>query len=206
MSQTPRLAVRVLMRRERVPGPMARWQPWRWVLAGVLPAVADAAATDPSRQCVEHSADHSLWLHSGLAVTLHRDDVEGYHLNATAGQPCFWVMWRMEEVDGEDEPVAMPQIVTLSYHDAGRWLDAQETVERVDAPPEVLMWLQAFIDAHYQPEPKHRRRPDSFRPLTDRFGNPVSISTDKTRRGPPADAASAQRNPADQPGKPAHGH
>lgn len=100
----------------------------------------------------------------------------------------------------------MPQIVTLSYHDAGRWLDAQETVERVDAPPEVLMWLQAFIDAHYQPEPKRRRRPDSFRPLTDRFGNPVSISTDKTRRGLPADAASAQRNPADQTGKPAHGH
>lgn len=55
-------------------------------------------------------------------------------------------------------------------------------------------------------EPKRRRRPDSFRPLTDRFGNPVSISTDKTRRGPPTDAASAQRNPADQPGKPAHGH
>lgn len=205
MSQTPRLAVSVLMRRERVPGPMARWQPWRWVLAGVLPASGESA-TVAARQCVEHSADHSLWLHSGLAVTLHRDDVEGYHLNATAGQPCFWVMWRMEEVDGEDEPVAMPQIVTLSYHDAGRWLDAQETVERVDAPPEVLMWLQAFIDAHYQPEPKRRRRPDSFRPLTDRFGNPVSISTDKTRRGPPTDAASAQRNPADQPGKPAHGH
>ena len=205
MSQTPRLAVSVLMRRERVPGPMARWQPWRWVLAGVLPASGESA-TVAARQCVEHSADHSLWLHSGLAVTLHRDDVEGYHLNATAGQPCFWVMWRMEEVDGEDEPVAMPQIVTLSYHDAGRWLDAQETVERVDAPPEVLMWLQAFIDAHYQPEPKRRRRPDSFRPLTDRFGNPVSISTDKTRRGPPTDAASAQRNPADQTGKPAHGH
>ena len=205
MSQTPRLAVSVLMRRERVPGPMARWQPWRWVLADVLPASGESA-TVAARQCVEHSADHSLWLHSGLAVTLHRDDVEGYHLNATAGQPCFWVMWRMEEVDGEDEPVAMPQIVTLSYHDAGRWLDAQETVERVDAPPEVLMWLQAFIDAHYQPEPKRRRRPDSFRPLTDRFGNPVSISTDKTRRGPPTDAASAQGKSADQTGKPAHGH
>ena len=220
MSQTPRLAVSVLMRRERVPGPMARWQPWRWVLADVLPAVADAESAgaqpgsgsqapvpSPARQCVEHSADHSLWLHSGLAVTLHRDDVEGYHLNATAGQPCFWVMWRMEEVDGEDEPVAMPQNVTLSYHDAGRWLDAQETVERVDAPPEVLMWLQAFIDAHYQPEPKRRRRPDSFRPLTDRFGNPVSISTDKTRRGPPADAANAQGKSAQQTeAKPPHGH
>ena len=206
MSQTPRLAVSVLMRRERVPGPMARWQPWRWVLAGVLPASGESA-TVAARQCVEHSADHSLWLHSGLAVTLHRDDVEGYHLNATAGQPCFWVMWRMEEVDGEDEPVAMPQIVTLSYHDAGRWLDAQETVERVDAPPEVLMWLQAFIDAHYQPEPKRRRRPDSFRPLTDRFGNPVSISTGKTRRGPPADAANAQGKSAQQTeAKPPHGH
>ena len=42
MSQTPRLAVSVLMRRERVPGPMARWQPWRLVLADVLPAVAAA--------------------------------------------------------------------------------------------------------------------------------------------------------------------
>ncbi len=205
MSQLPTLSVGVLMRRERVPGPMARWQPWRWVLAGVVPgaalsaspqgspsvasAVASSAATAP--QCVERSDNHSLWLHTGHQVTLHRDDVEGYHLNLSTEQPCFWVMWRADPVmaeDGTEDTVAVPQIVTLSYHDAGRWLDAQEHVDRVDAPPEVLVWLQAFTEAHYQPEPKRRKRPDSFRPLTDRFGNPASVSTGKAVHGPRAPA------------------
>ena len=102
MSQLPTLSVGVLMRRERVPGPMARWQPWRWVLAGVVPgaalsaspqgspsvasAVASSAATAP--QCVERSDNHSLWLHTGHQVTLHRDDVEGYHLNQIGRASC----------------------------------------------------------------------------------------------------------------------
>lgn len=73
--------------------------------------------------------------------------------------------------------------MSLSYHDAGRWLDAQETVEQVPAAPEVLEVLRAFVDEHYQPEPKRRKRPDNFRPLQDRFGNPASVSTEKTRGG-----------------------
>ena len=35
----PGLSVAVVMRRERVVGPMGRWQPWRWVLDQVLPQV-----------------------------------------------------------------------------------------------------------------------------------------------------------------------
>ena len=33
----PSLQVAVVMRRERVTGPMSRWQAWRWVLAEVVP-------------------------------------------------------------------------------------------------------------------------------------------------------------------------
>ncbi|MCY1375566.1 hypothetical protein D9M69_629920 [compost metagenome] len=77
----------------------------------------------------------------------------------------------------------MPQIVTLSYHDAGRWLDAQERVEQVAASDDVIDWLRGFVDATYQPEPKRRQRPQSFQPLTDRFGQPVRISTEKLRGG-----------------------
>lgn len=243
MSQLPTLSVGVLMRRERVPGPMARWQPWRWVLADVVPGAAPAASpvvppdvanpaatpAAPAPQCVERSDDHSLWLHTGHQVTLHRDDVEGYHLNLSTEQPCFWVMWRADPViaeDGTEDTVAVPQIVTLSYHDAGRWLDAQEHVDRVDAPPEVVVWLRAFTDALYQPEPKRRKRPDSFRALTDRFGNPASVSTSKAGHGPqaprpartPSDAADSSTAPGSsgtptapgsstvQPGQPRHGH
>ncbi len=194
----PALPVHVVMRREPVTGPMARWQNWRWVLADVLPAgepfdvparapqpVADAPQEVqplPGAAVVDGAR---YWLFTGLHVTLFRDDAEGLFLNLESPSPCFWVFWRADEeqvLDGE--PMAVPQIATLSYHDAGRWLDAQEKVDQVPAPPEVVEWLRAFVAEHHHIEPKRRKRPESFKPLTDRFGQPVRISTDKFQRGP----------------------
>ena len=91
-------------------------------------------------------------------------------------------MWRVDEEAAEGSSAAMPVAVSLSYHDAGRWLDAQETVEQVPAPPEVLDWLRAFTDEHFSPEPKRRARPQSFRPLADRFGQPARVSTGRRDR------------------------
>lgn len=183
------------MRREPVTGPMARWQPWRWVLADVLAsgapqeAVARPVPPAPSQEVQPLPGAVAVdgaryWLHKGFFVTLYRDDAEGYFLNLNSPQPCFWVFWRIDDeqvLDGE--PVAMPQIVTLSYHEAGRWLDAQEQVDQVPAPPEVVDWLQAFVAEHHHVEPKRRKRPDSFKPLTDRFGQPARVSTDKMGPG-----------------------
>jgi hypothetical protein len=73
--------------------------------------------------------------------------------------------------------------MSLSYHDAGRWLDAQETVENVPAPPELLALLRSFTEAFYVPEEKKRQRPQSFQGLTDRFGQPASVSTEEKRKG-----------------------
>jgi len=193
----PALPVGVFMRREPVTGPMARWQTWRWVLADVLPAGEPIAVPVHEPQPVAGLPQEvqplpgavvvegaRYWLYPGLHVTLYRDDAEGYFLNLSSPQPCFWVFWRADEerlIDGE--PMAVPQIVTLSYHDAGRWLDAQERVDQVPAPAEVVDWLRGFVAEHYRAEPKRRQRPDSFKPLTDRFGQPVRISTDKPRGG-----------------------
>lgn len=192
----PAIEVDVVMRREPVQGPMARWQPWRWVLADVMlhSSPAETALLPPLEahepEAVEpvdpagavEGASH--WLFPRHRVTLYRDDGEGYYLNLHSPNPCFWVFWRTDEerlLDGE--PMAVPQIVTLSYHEAGRWLDAQERVDQVPAPDEVVDWLRSFVDVTYQPEPKKRKRPDSFRPLTDRFGQPVRVSTEKIRGG-----------------------
>jgi hypothetical protein len=191
----PVIEVDVVMRHEPVTGPMSRWQAWRWVLGDVLlhadPDEAAALAPDeqhePQAVAPLDAAAHpgaSHWLFPRFRVELFRDDSEGYFLNLNSPTPCFWVVWRSDEgrlIEGE--PLAVPQTVTLSYHDAGRWLDAQERVEQVSAPPEVVDWLRGFVDATYQPEPKRRKRPDSFKPLTDRFGQPVRISTEKLRGG-----------------------
>ena len=179
MSLRPHTEVAVILRCERIDN---RWQPWRWSLADVVPQ-EDAFGTEPRRLLQDEREER--WLFPGMAVELFRDDAEGYYLNLVAPAPCWFVLWRLDEEtpDGE-RPLARPVAVSLSYHDAGRWLDAQETVEQVPAPTPVREWLQAFVDLHYQPEPRRRRRPQSFQPLIDRFGNPASVSTDKTRGGP----------------------
>ena len=78
------------------------------------------------------------------------------------------------------EPVAVPTMVSFSYHDAGRWLDAQESVDQVPAPQEVLAWMSEFAQTHWMAEGKKRQRPESFRGLQDRFGNPARVSTVKS--------------------------
>jgi len=174
MSIRPSTEVAVIMRRERIDN---RWQPWRWVLAEVVPH-EPAFGTEP--RILFKSDDEERWLHPGFNVELFRDDAEGYYLNVTTPDPCWLVLWRMEEeATVDDEPLARPTMVSLSYHDAGRWLDAQETVEQVPAPAHVVEWMRAFVDEHYVVEPKRRKRPESFKPLQDRFGNPASVSTEK---------------------------
>ena len=88
-----------------------------------------------------------------------------------------------EEASLGDEPMPRPLLVTLSYHEAARWLDAQETVEQVPASPDIVEWMRAFAEEHYVPEPKKRKRPESFRRLEDRFGQPASVSTEKKQGG-----------------------
>ncbi|MFM8865653.1 MAG: DUF3305 domain-containing protein [Limnohabitans sp.] len=176
----PHVQVAVLMRREPVQGPMARWQPWRWTLAEVVP---HEPGFGEQPRCLRESAHDALWLYPDWTVELFPDDAEGYWLNATSPEPAFFVLWRLHEPDDGSPALAVPQAVSLSYHDAGRWLDAQETVETAPAAADLVQWIRAFAEQHFVPEPKRRQRPQSFQRLTDRFGQPVSISTQSKRKG-----------------------
>ena len=175
----PELKVAVVMRRERITTAMSRWQDWRWVLGDVVP---HEEAFGSSARILYKDEQEERWLHPDYTVSLYGDDAEGYYLNLSTSAPCWFVLWRMEEEATLCEtPLARPEVVSLSYVDAGRWLDAQETVEQVPAPAAVVEWLQTFVDQHREEEPRRRRRPESFRSLTDRFGNPALISTGKSR-------------------------
>lgn len=170
----PSMQVAVVMRKVRIDGPMARWQPWRWELAEVLdPSLGESGEA----RLLLRDENEERWLYPGFTVELFRDDAEGYYLNATTEAPAWFVMWRMEEEPTvADEPLARPHAVSVSYNDAGRWMEAQENVEQLPAPPHVIEWVRSFADAHYVPEPRRRKRPESFKPLSDRFGNPASVS------------------------------
>ena len=154
MTDTPELHVAVLIERERQPN---AWEDWRFAITDV---VVDDGGFGGTARLLRDDGRLAQTLFPGIAVRLHRDEAEGYHLNLVSGAPVWFVMWR---IDDQDPARAWPELVTLSYNEAGRLLDAQERVDNRPLPGNVRAWLQAYADAHYRPEPKQRRRPASFR-------------------------------------------
>jgi hypothetical protein len=137
-----------------------RWQSETWEPFSVVPH--HTGAGEP-RLLVEEGAI-TQWLHPGFELQLFRDETEGYYLNVSSNDPKIFVMWRMED------DFAVPKFVTVSYNEAGRLMDGGEQVEPVAMPAEVMAWVGGYVEEHYRPEVKKRRRPQSFVSPKDRAG------------------------------------
>lgn len=87
-----------------------------------------------------------------LRIELHRDEAQGYYLNVTTAEPSIFVLWRL----AAGQPAAVA--VTLSYDEAGRWMDGGEMVDRVPMPGEMAAWLAEYVQLHYRPEKARKRR------------------------------------------------
>jgi hypothetical protein len=102
----------------------SRWQSEAWEPVGVL---ADYAGEAGARVIVDEGGT-TQWLHPGFEIELRRDEADGYYMNMTTDQPSVFILWRMEQER------AVPQFVTVSYAEAGRWMDGGERVDRVPMP------------------------------------------------------------------------
>lgn len=152
--QTESLKVAVLMRRTPLNN---RWQAFQWKPAEIT---ADALLADAPARCLLSDEADTRWLFGGFDIKLYRDEAEGYFLNVDSPAPCWFVMWRMEEVDGAE--IAVPKAVTLSYNEAARLMDGGEQVDTLPASPEIIERMRAFVQEYYRPEPKRKRRKPSF--------------------------------------------
>ena len=125
-----------------------RWVSHQWRAAAIV-SRDDGAAGAPDWQRFD-----------GFELRLHRDEAEGYYLNTSTANPQAFVMWRLEG-DG-DSAQARPMLVTLSYNEAARLMDAQEKVDAVPLPLPLRVWLEAYVVENYRPEPKKKRARASF--------------------------------------------
>ena len=138
-----------------------RWASEYWRPAAVMP-LGEGRAAPAAAVCDTDSPARTSWRFPGMAIELHTSESEGYFLNLTSETPVVFVMWRAQE-EGV-QPAAQPLIVTLSYNEAGRFMDGGERVDPVPMPEPIRAWLADFVAAHYKPEPKKKqRRNDPFR-------------------------------------------
>lgn len=144
-----------------------RWQSEKWQLAGVLP---DDRANREPRNLIEREGLLQR-IHPGYSLVIYPDEGEGYYLNITSPEPRVFVTWRMNEAESD----AVPHMVTLSYNEAARWMDAQEKVDSVAIPEDIYSELVEWVQANYQqPEKKQRIRPKSFESKDGRYKGGMS--------------------------------
>ena len=167
----------VLMRKQSVDNP---WVSFRWAPQEVMPDFgqftnAVSAENKIIGQFLGRDDQGESWLFTGYELNLFPDEAEGYYLNLSAPQPCWFVMWRLEEdieryIDAQsielaksEITIAVPHRISVSYNEAGRLLDGGESVDNIPLSSEHASWLQEYVNEHYRPEPKKRHRPESFK-------------------------------------------
>ena len=159
----------VVMRHQPIENP---WITHQWVLEEVsvdmgqfaAVTIQEAFSVDQIR-AYRLSDNHqgSRWLHTGFELDVYIDEAEGYFLNVSSEKPCWFVMWRLEEVSSLEEAIAVPHRVMLSYNEAARLLDGGEQVDQITLDPLILESLQQFVAENYRPQVKKRHRPESFK-------------------------------------------
>lgn len=169
----------VVMRKQKIDNP---WITDRWVPVEVF---ADSGqfevdgvpvtTANPLGRFVERDDQGETWIFRGFNLDLYPDEAEGYFLNATAPEPCWFVIWRLEEEPhrflesssiecvSTDKSLAIPHRICLSYNEAARLIDGGESVDTVVLDKEHWQWLHTYVLEHYRPEPKKRQRPESFK-------------------------------------------
>ncbi len=134
----------------------SRWQPFQWQPIEIVSQVSEQSAP----LCLRNDAADTRWLFNGIDVSLCSSEAEGYFLNISAPTPCWFVMWRIEDIDGLE--LAVPKSVTLSYNEAARLMDGGERVDTLPASAEIVERLTAFTHDYYHPEPKRKHKKPSF--------------------------------------------
>jgi hypothetical protein len=134
----------------------SRWQPFQWQPIEIVRQVSEQSAP----RCLRNDPADTRWLFNGIDVTLCSSEAEGYFLNISAPTPCWFIMWRIEEIDGVE--LAVPKSITLSYNEAARLMDGGERVDTLPVSADIVERLTAFTHDYYHPEPKRKHKKPSF--------------------------------------------
>lgn len=135
----------------------SRWADFEWEPVSVSVSTIDMKDPFALESTV---GGENRWLWRGCEMDLHPSEGEGYWLNLTSESPCVFVMWRLEE----GEAVPRPVVVTASYNEAGRMLDAGDRVDKVSMDDAMQAALAEYTMKFYKPEVRKKvKRNDPFR-------------------------------------------
>lgn len=135
--------------------PEDRWSDGRWEVVGVVAERGATAETTP--RLMRSGGGERRYLWSGLTLELFRDDAASYYHNLMGECPSVFVVCDRTEDEG-----LRPSLATLSYDEAGSYMEAEEVCS-VPMPPEIYRWVEGFVLEHYLPERPRKRKRDAWK-------------------------------------------
>lgn len=128
-----------------------RWITERWRVVGVVPG--EVGAGEAGRRLIRSGRDGEQYLWAGFSIRLNDTDADAYYFNLVAQSPSVLVVCERDEA-GE----LIPRVATVDYIDAMSYREAEYEVHAVPIPPEIYVWVEAYVLEHYTPEEKPLRR------------------------------------------------
>ncbi|WP_420348884.1 DUF3305 domain-containing protein [Pelagibius sp.] len=179
MESSEVLPLGVVVERRRIDHP---WKDWAWKPVAVIPG---APPLDPETDwTVLREGEGWVHYHCGtLPLELFRRETEGYKVNLSQEPPQIFVLLRSED-DPESPHEFLPFLVTASPYEAQDYLDSgEEIVEGVPMPPDLVAFVQAFVDAHHVDEVFHKRKRQKARSGDDAFSRQAPVARAAAGRG-----------------------
>ena len=181
MDKQETLPLGVVLERRRSAHP---WADHTWHPVAVLPG---APPCDPKGEwTVLREEEGVTGYHAGtLPLDLFPRETEGYKVNLSQVPPRLFVVLRSGE-DAESTHEVVPFLVTVCPYEAQDYLDSgEELVEAVAMPPDVVAFVQAYVDRHHVDEPFYKRKRTPHRDNRKGGGRAAHGGNGRAGRGGP---------------------
>ena len=136
--------------------------PWAdrvWDAIGVVALSEPDLRGNQQREIkVIEQGDIKQLVYSGMKVRVHLDECESYYHNLMSPEPGCFIIAREEDADGNDTGVPIPFLVSLSFDEAHAYLEGDATIYSVPMPPELYLWVEAYIIENYAAEKRYKRK------------------------------------------------
>lgn len=143
-------------------------------------AVVTGAPMDADWSPMVSGQGWARYLAATLLLELHHTETDAYIFNLMSRTPTLYVVLRMA---GDGEPGDRPEahLVTASPYEAEAHLESdEEIVEKVTMPPEILIWIEAFVNRHHIDEPFIKRKRSKIKADQHFFGKEPIFSARRT--------------------------
>ena len=167
------LPLGVVLERRKIDHP---WQDVSWLPIGVVPGAPACDPRGPWKQL--RAGDGWEHYHCGtLTLSLFRKETEAYKVNLSQRPPRIFVVLRGEE-EADAAHDVVPFLVTASPFEAQDYLDSgEEIVEAVPMPPDVVAFVESYVDEHHVDEPFYKRKRKPHDPNESGFARKPPEST-----------------------------